>query len=146
MVDALQEHGGKDGMQETRDILERVLWLHHRQLRPDPAAIARLGGGWVAEEALAIGVWCALAADSLEEGIVLAVNHSGDSDSTGMIAGNILGLIHGPQAIPRVWLDDLELREVITRIAVDLTDIPARYEPLNDEPEQQQIRARYPGW
>ena len=146
VVDALQEHGGKDGMQETRDILERVLRLHHRQLRPDPAAIARLGGGWVAEEALAIGVWCALAADSLEEGIVLAVNHSGDSDSTGMIAGNILGLIHGPQAIPRVWLDDLELREVITRIAVDLTDIPARYEPLNDEPEQQQIRARYPGW
>ncbi len=34
-------------------------------------------------------------------GSLLAVNHSGDSDSTGSIAGNLLGAMHGLDALPR---------------------------------------------
>src|SRR5262249_30856958 len=30
----------------------------------------------------------------LQEGVLLAANHGGDSDSTGSIAGNLLGLLH----------------------------------------------------
>ncbi|MBW1891199.1 MAG: ADP-ribosylglycohydrolase family protein, partial [Deltaproteobacteria bacterium] len=46
--------------------------------------VASIGQGWVAEEALAIGVYCALVAGSdFQKGITLAVNHGGDSDSTG---------------------------------------------------------------
>ena len=42
--------------------------------------VASLGQGWVAEETLAIGLYCALAADGdFDRGIRLAVNHSGDS-------------------------------------------------------------------
>jgi ADP-ribosylglycohydrolase len=47
---------------------------------------------------------------------VLAVNHDGDSDSTGAIAGNLLGAMHGESAIPPQWLNDLELRETIAGV------------------------------
>ena len=145
-VISLQAHGGKAGMLETRRLIEYVLRLHQQGVRPNPDRIADLGGGWVAEEALAIGLWCALAAESLEDGIIMAVNHSGDSDSTGMIAGNLLGLIYGPQAIPELWLEDLELRDVITRIAVDLASIPNSYADGVDLAKQKVARETYPGW
>ncbi len=71
-------------------------------------------------EALAIALYCALRAGSFEEGVLLAVNHGGDSDSTGSIAGNILGLIHGTGGVPAHWIEELELREVVETIALDL--------------------------
>ena len=66
----------------------------------------------------------------------LAVNHSGDSDSTGAIAGNLLGLMLGVAAIPERWLAGLELREEIEAVARDLET------RFDDSPEWRQ---RYPG-
>src|SRR6266516_3671417 len=91
---------------------------------PSNTAIERLGGGWVAEEALAISIYCALVAADVREGVILAVNHDGDSDSTGAIAGNLLGAMHGVNAIPAEWLESLELRSVITEVAEDLFSFP----------------------
>lgn len=87
---------------------------------PHADAIARMGQGWIAEEALAISIYCALVARDFREGIILAVNHDGDSDSTGAITGNLLGTIYGARAIPAEWLEPLELRGVITEVAADL--------------------------
>lgn len=88
---------------------------------PSPEAVTRLGAGWVGEEALAIAVYCALvAADDFAYGVRLAVNHGGDSDSTGAITGNILGALLGRDAIPAGWLERLELREVIETVGRDL--------------------------
>lgn len=84
------------------------------------ASVEALGEGWVAEEALAISIYCALVADDFASGVTLAVNHSGDSDSTGAITGNVLGTLLGVDAIPGAWLDQLELRDVIDRLASDL--------------------------
>lgn len=141
---SLTAHGNKSGMEETRQIVEQVLRLHEEGLQPTPRRIEQLGGGWVAEEALAIGLWCALAADSLEQGIVWAVNHSGDSDSTGLIAGHFLGLIHGPDAISSRWLDKLELRDVIEQVARDIGEVPERYQGGGSDMERA-IWTRYPG-
>jgi hypothetical protein len=55
-----------------------------------PEAVRRPRAGWVADEALAIAVYCALVAERLRHGVRLAVNHSGDSDSTGAMTGSIL--------------------------------------------------------
>jgi ADP-ribosylglycohydrolase len=82
----------------------------------------QLGEGWVGEEALAIGLYCALVAPNLEEAVVLAANIDGDSDSTASIAGTLLGARDGTTAIPMRWLDSLELRAVIEEIAGDLHD------------------------
>ncbi|MDN3559131.1 ADP-ribosylglycohydrolase family protein [Vreelandella neptunia] len=102
----------EDGHPETRDALQHA-WHLAGTATPYAEAITALGEGWVAEEALAIAVYCALVANDLRHGVVLAVNHDGDSDSTGAIAGNLLGAMHGEVAIPPQWLDQLELREVI---------------------------------
>lgn len=85
---------------------------------PDTEAIRRLGEGWVGDEAMAIAVFCALRyQDDLAEGLTAAVTHDGDSDSTGAIVGNILGAWLGTEAIPADWLDGLELRDVVDRMA-----------------------------
>jgi len=108
---------------------ETLLALKSARLLADqgvdhPSAIRQLGEGWVAEEALAISVYCALVADDFKHGVMLAVNHDGDSDSTGSITGNLLGVSHGVDAIPSEWLNELELREVIEEVADDLCDFP----------------------
>jgi ADP-ribosylglycohydrolase len=85
-----------------------------------PEEVERLGGGWTAAEAVAIAVYCALVARDFAHGVRLAVNHSGDSDTTGSLTGSLLGLLHGEAAIPAAWLEVLELREVIGEVAKDL--------------------------
>lgn len=83
--------------------------------------VEELGEGWIAEEALGIALYCALCAgDDFAAGVKLAVNHSGDSDSTGAIAGNILGAILGERAIPEHWLAKLELRAELEALANDV--------------------------
>lgn len=82
-----------------------------------------LGGGWVGEEALAIAVYCALAEPDVRHALLLAVNHSGDSDSTGALVGNLLGVLHGVQALPGDLLEAVELREEITTVADDLAGV-----------------------
>ena len=95
---------------------------HASRGTPADQAIRELGEGWIAEDALAVSIYCALVATDFREAIVMAVNHDGDSDSTGAITGNLLGAQLGVQAIPAEWLAPLELREVITEMADDLLD------------------------
>lgn len=70
--------------------LERALILAGTDM-PATDAITVLGEGWVGEEALAIGVYAALKAESFMDAIIIAANHDGDSDSTASIAGQIWG-------------------------------------------------------
>ena len=103
---------------------------------PDKEAIEQLGEGWVAEEAFAIAVYsCLKYSNSFENAVVCAVNHDGDSDSTGSIAGNIIGALLGDGAIPDYYLDNLELRDVISELAEDLaTSVPvSQYSENRDE-------------
>lgn len=88
---------------------------------PDHEAIKQIGEGWVAEEALAIALYCAAKHfDNFENAVVAAVNHGGDSDSTGAITGNILGAAIGYEALPEFYKKDLELHDVIIHVADDL--------------------------
>ena len=83
--------------------------------------IHQLGEGWVAEETLGISLYCALKyQDDFSAGVIAAVNHKGDSDSTGAVTGNILGALTGYQAMEEKWKKDLELSDVILEVADDL--------------------------
>lgn len=87
----------------------------------DLDSIHELGEGWVAEETLAIAVYCALKYENdFEKAIITSVNHNGDSDSTGAVTGNILGAYVGINSIPEKFLNNLELKDVISEIAEDL--------------------------
>ena len=89
--------------------------------RSDLQNIGALGGGWVGDEALAIAIYCAIRHfDDFEQAMIAAVNHGGDSDSTGAVTGNILGAAVGYEVIPQFFKDDLELHDVILHMADDL--------------------------
>lgn len=80
-----------------------------------------LGGGWVAEETVAIAIYCTLTHfENFEKAMIAAVNHAGDSDSTGAVTGNLLGATIGYDAIPQFYKDDLELHDVVLHIADEL--------------------------
>ncbi|WP_328617650.1 ADP-ribosylglycohydrolase family protein [Amycolatopsis sp. NBC_00355] len=113
---------------------EETLAAVHRALEladagdATPERVESLGGGWVAEEALAIAVYAALAPVSVPDThpesafrarLRLAVTHSGDSDSTGSICGNLLGARHGDGVLPWDWVSLVEGRATIARLADD---------------------------
>lgn len=111
----LAEH---DGHEETSAALAAA-----RELGPGAGDLDRLGEGWVAEEALAMGVAAALAfpgPDQVLDALALAVSHGGDSDSTGSICGNLLGAWHGDSALPAVLAFEVEGRGTILQLADDL--------------------------
>ena len=105
---------------QLQELLRYTLRLADSDI-PDLEAIHALGEGWVAEEALAIGLLCSLRhEDDFAGAITSAVNHGGDRDSTGAIAGNIVGAHLGLAGIPQRYLEHLELRDTISKIADDL--------------------------
>ena len=122
--------------------------------RSDAENIRRLGEGWTGEEAWAIALYCAVRhIDSLEDALVAAVNHDGDSDSTGSVCGNIMGAIYGYEAIKRQRLfcprgkdfeQTLELSNLILALADDLftSCIISECDPI-DTPEKIQWYERY---
>lgn len=88
---------------------------------PAADAIPEMGEGWVGEEALAISIYCAMKfSNDFRSGVVAAVNHSGDSDSTGAITGAILGVLLGKEAIPDGWISRLENLQEIEGISSEM--------------------------
>lgn len=89
----------------------------------DVECIHRLGEGWVGDEAIAIALFCVLRHfDSYEDMVIAAVNHNGDSDSTGAVAGNMLGAALGYSAIPQHFIRDIELHDLLVHMAQCLND------------------------
>ena len=116
---ALEVLQDKEAAEETRHAIEHAVRLANERPRC-PDTLSRLGEGWVAEEALAIALYCALGAQDFASAVLLAVNHDGDSDSTGSITGQLLGAMWGMAAIPAHWVEQLELRDVIADMGQQL--------------------------
>lgn len=110
---------------EVRNAL-KAAYCYAKSDLPHDVAIKRLGGGWVAEEALAIAVYCAMATSTAEDALLLAVNHGGDSDSTGAVCGNIVGALYGLSGLREDWISGIELSEYITATADRLLTIAQR--------------------
>ncbi|MBN3928895.1 ADP-ribosylglycohydrolase family protein [Streptomyces verrucosisporus] len=138
---ALAHLAAHPGHEETTDALKGALGAV-RQGPPTAERVESLGEGWTAEEALAMGVYCALVAEDVGHGLLLAVNHGGDSDSTGSVCGNLLGVMHGETALPPNWVAELEGRATILELADDfameMTQGPALHSPATP--------AGSPGW
>ena len=94
------EDGGKtygelwpEYIRKQKRLIARALELAGSDI-PDQVAIESIGGGWTGHEALAIAIYSAIKhQDSFEDAVISCVNHSGDSDSTGAICGNIMGCL-----------------------------------------------------
>lgn len=137
VVNTLEKLNEFKDHEECKESLETAIALSKSDLS-DFDAITQLGEGWVGEEALAISVYCALKyRDNFKKALITAVNHNGDSDSTGAITGNILGAYLGLSKIPVKWLEKIELKDEIMEIADDL---------LIDYDEDNVNWDRYPGY
>ena len=109
-----------DESRELAGLTESALKLTENDA-PDTDNIRRLGEGWIGDEALAIALYAAVKYENdFDRALICAVNHNGDSDSTGAIAGNIVGAIAGYESIAATWETELELSGVILELADDL--------------------------
>ena len=107
-------------LQTLHTLIDKALILADQNI-PDHEAIREIGEGWVAEETLAIAIYCVgKHFKDFEKALIASVNHGGDSDSTGAVTGNILGAAIGYDAIPQYFKNDLELHDVILHVADDL--------------------------
>ncbi len=108
-------------LQYFLQLIDKAIAFSKQKNIDDLDAIRGLGEGWVAEETLAIAIYCSLKySNDFDKALIVSVNHSGDSDSTGAVTGNILGAYLGLKGIPEKYLHNLELKEVILEIADDL--------------------------
>lgn len=102
------------------NLILKALWYATSDVS-DTDAIRELGEGWVAEETLAIAIFSVMRyIDDFEKCMCCSVNHNGDSDSTGAVAGNIIGAILGYSVIPEKYLKNLEIHDVLVSVADDL--------------------------
>ncbi|MDG4808240.1 ADP-ribosylglycohydrolase family protein [Micromonospora sp. WMMD1120] len=75
------------------------------------------GEGWVAEEALATALLCAVRhADDPVAALARAATTAGDSDSIAALAGAFLGAAHGMAAWPDGWADRIEYADQLAAL------------------------------
>ncbi len=104
------------GHEEALELLHTALDL---AVRPSTSTLPEvLGQGWVGEQALAIAVYAASRSQSFREVLAIAANHSGDSDSTASLAGQLFGAQHGLESLPHAWIRRLDVLDA----ALDLVD------------------------
>lgn len=153
ILDVIYEDKYTNSKRHLKKLTEKAMRLAHSNMS-DADAIRKLGEGWNAEETWAIALYCAVRhIDSVEDAIVASVNHSGKSDSTGSVCGNIMGAIYGYEHIRsrnifcpegKELEDTLELSEIILALANDLSTgcIISEFDPI-DTPEKRQWYERY---
>uniref|UniRef100_UPI00069833C8 ADP-ribosylglycohydrolase family protein n=1 Tax=Streptomyces odonnellii TaxID=1417980 RepID=UPI00069833C8 len=130
---ALALLAARPGHQPVTEALQQALGAV-RQGIPGPGRIAALGGEChLAEEALAVSVYCALVSEDIRHGLRLAVNHDGPSGTTAALCGALLGAHHGETALPPAWLAEVEgrptLLEIADDFAMEMTQGPALHSP-----------------
>ncbi|MFI2711893.1 ADP-ribosylglycohydrolase family protein [Micromonospora sp. NPDC018662] len=82
----------------------------------DPCRLT--GEGWIAEEALATALLCALRhPDEPVAALARGATTAGDSDSIAALAGAFLGAAHGMAAWPAGWSARIEYAEQLTALA-----------------------------
>lgn len=114
-LDTPQEYISR-GWDECLDVLDRLdLAL---TLTDDGGDACRItGAGWIAEEALATGLLCAIKhADDPVTALARAAATSGDSDSIACLTGAFLGAAHGMHAWPPSWSEQIEYKDQLAAL------------------------------
>ncbi len=101
---------------EFDDALRRV--GHVGAWADEEAALDHIGAGWIAEEAVALALYCVIRyPDDYVACMRRGANSSGDSDSVACIAGGMMGARLGLPAIPSGWIERCENRDYLRDLA-----------------------------
>ena len=85
------------------------------------------------------------ATSTFPDAVLMAVNVSADSSVTGALAGQLAGALHGPEAIPPRWREELELGEVLETLCADAAEAFAPPPPPPPLPKWAQRYVGEPG-
>ena len=127
----------EQGSERVVEKIDLALNLAH-QGKPSRNQIDRIGNGFDAHEVLARAIYAALSyPNDYLKGVLLGINHSGDSDSIGGITGCILGAYLGAQKISSDLIEKVELHREIKELATDL---------ITFYQEGEEWLKKYPAW
>ena len=150
LTDALP--GGSGSCGEFDGLLRR-LWRRRsgrgpRRTAPDRATTpSRRWGGWAADEALAIGLYCALVAESLTDAVVPGWSITAVDLTYRTSAGeSVRCQALGERWQSMHWLEPLELRDVITEIADDPTRLPRDWQTTLHRHAEHLCEVSCTGW
>jgi ADP-ribosylglycohydrolase len=89
--------------------------------KDEEKALFYLGEGWIAEEAVALAVYCFLRYPDDYRAVVLrGANTNGDSDTIACIAGAFAGAHLGSKGIPAGWIQRIEKSRTLGALATQL--------------------------
>ena len=118
----LETHGQVQDFDQALARLEAALEM----TSPD-AALAHIGEGWVAEEAVLMALYCfCKSPDDFLTTIRRGANTQGDSDSIACIAGGISGAYLGIRALPPEWVERIEKSPYLADVAHRLAAVRRR--------------------
>ena len=119
----LKEDFGRDYSKAVAEIcghLQTALRLSEDPEMDDPQALDEIFCD-TAPRVLAGALYVAIRhPDNLDEALVAAVNHSGDSAALGAVAGALVGALVGEEGIPGFYLEGLEPAEILRTLASDM--------------------------
>lgn len=132
-IEILKEYDQSEISTKLADLLKKAKVYAKDDNLDHEVAIDKLGKGWRGDEALAITAYCVLKEpNDFKKAILMAVNHDGDSDSTGAMAGNLLGAYLGSDKIPQDWTENVEISDKIKELADDLYN-PGEIKDANEK-------------
>jgi ADP-ribosylglycohydrolase len=118
----LETHGQVAEFDQALDRLEEAL-----EMDSADAALAHIGEGWVAEEAIMMALYCFMKSpDDFVATIRRGANTEGDSDSIASIAGGISGAYLGIRGLPAAWVARLEKSAYLADLAGRLAAVKGR--------------------
>ena len=100
-------------------IRHAVAFAENRQIRSSEV-MERIGCDNAAKVLAGAIYACLVSHSDFDRAMIVAVNHSGRSAAVGAIAGAILGIRLGEEALPEFYLEGLEPLEVLQELADDL--------------------------
>lgn len=67
-------------------------------------------------DTLESALWCLTTTDNFRDAVLKAVNLGSDTDTTGAVTGGLAGIIYGFEAIPKIWIEQIQNKEMIDKI------------------------------
>ncbi|MBQ8887388.1 MAG: ADP-ribosylglycohydrolase family protein [Candidatus Gastranaerophilales bacterium] len=117
----LKQHDSHEYVLEN---IDKALELSKEDNDPVETIEKQFGKGANAAETLGIALYSVLRhPDNYKKTIITAVNHSGDSDTTGAVAGNICGAYIGINKMPRSWIENIEHSSLLDKYAKDIYQV-----------------------
>lgn len=130
-----------EGHEQVFSILDKALELVSDEEVSPREALASIGSGKNAAEALGIALFCAsLHSEDYANAIRLATNHDGESDVCGALCGGIFGAYRGIKAIPKRWLKKIQYYNMILDFQEELFNVTV----LRDERPVRKTKAPKP--